>query len=128
MSENTSENDVAVGLEDPAVIPKQKKKDKTKDHRRTKKQPPYVVIVENDEYHTFPYVTEVLQRICGHNLSRAYELTCQVHFGGRAAVWTGSLEVAELKRDQIRGYGPDIYARTTVKFPLGATIEPLPSE
>jgi hypothetical protein len=36
--------------------------------------------------------------------------------------------VAELKRDQIRGFGTDYYAPKPVTFPLGVTIEPLPRE
>lgn len=116
-------SDTAV-VEQPATKPEEKAKDKT----RPKKQPPYAVIVHNDEEHTFPYVIEVLQRVCGHNLQKATELTASVHFSGKAAVWTGPKEVAELKRDQIRGFGTDFYARKPVKFPLGVTIEPLPSE
>ena len=87
--------------------------------------PRYAVIVENDEHHTYPYVIEVLRSICGHDRQRAYQLTNQVHFRGQAAVWVGALEHAELKRDLIRGYGPDIYARHPVSFPLGTRIEPL---
>lgn len=41
-------------------------------------------------------------------------------------VWSGSKEVAELKRDQVRSAGPDFYAAKKVEFPLGVTIEPLP--
>ena len=111
-------------LEPPATERKPEAKKKT----RRKKQPPYVLIVHNDEEHTFPYVIEVLQRVCGHDLAKATELTTQVHYAGRAAVWTGTKELAELKRDQIRGFGPDFYAMKPVKFPLGVTIEPLPSE
>ncbi len=117
--------------ESTAVIePEQEAATKTK-HRpdlkkKPKRQPSYAVIVHNDEEHTWPYVIEVLQRICGHNKETAHDLTSQVHFKGKAAVWTGTLEVAELKRDQIRGFGPDFYAEKTVRFPLGVTIEPLP--
>ncbi|HEX6987105.1 MAG TPA: ATP-dependent Clp protease adaptor ClpS [Planctomycetaceae bacterium] len=88
--------------------------------------PRYVLIVENDDQHTYPYVIEVLQKVCGHDRQRAYTLTNQVHFHGQAAVWIGPLEHAELKRDLIRGYGPDRYARRPVTFPLGTRIEPLP--
>ena len=94
--------------------------------KKPKKQPSYAVIVHNDEDHTWEYVIEVLQRVCGHNTENAYKLTSQVHHAGKAAVWTGPLEVAELKRDQIRGFGPDFHAEQTVRFPLGVTLEPLP--
>jgi ATP-dependent Clp protease adaptor protein ClpS len=88
--------------------------------------PRYVVIVENDEHHTFPYVIEVLRKTCGHDRQRAYRLTNQVHFHGQAGVWIGPLEHAELKRDLIRSFGPDRFARRPATFPLGVRIEPLP--
>ena len=100
----------------------------TRTGTRPRRQPPYVVILENDDKHSFTYVIDVLRRICGHSESKAFLLTNQIHKGGRAAVWTGTLELAELKRDQIRGFGPDFYATNTVRFPLGVTIEPLPSD
>lgn len=92
---------------------------------RPKRQPPYAVIVENDDFHTWPYVIEVLQRVCGHSKPKAFLLTAQVHYTGRASVWTGPLEVAELKRDQIRSFGPDDYAPRPVTFPLSVRLEPL---
>ncbi|MBM80278.1 MAG: Clp protease ClpS [Planctomycetaceae bacterium] len=122
MSDATTVDDVEV--EEPVVRPKnqQKKDDKSK----PKRQPPYAVILHNDEFHTFPYVIELIQKVCGHPLSKAIELTSTVHNNGQAAIWTGAREVAELKRDQIRGFGPDFYASQTVRFPIGVTIEPLP--
>jgi ATP-dependent Clp protease adaptor protein ClpS len=110
----------------PKVRPKKGKKSNT--DKRRKRQPPYVVIIENDDFHTFAYVIEVIQRVCGRNQEDAFLLTTQIHLSGRACVWTGTRELAELKCDQIRGFGPDFHAEETVKFPLGVTIEPLPSD
>ncbi|MFQ5731756.1 MAG: ATP-dependent Clp protease adaptor ClpS [Planctomycetaceae bacterium] len=123
MSEEQENTTVA---EPPAETQTKSKPDKDS-KTRPKKQPPYAVIVHNDEEHTWEYVIEVLQRVCGHNTEQAYALTSQVHHAGKAAVWTGALEVAELKRDQIRGYGPDFFAEQTVRFPLGVTVEPMPT-
>lgn len=109
--------------DEPVVVVKDKKQSLTK----PKTQPPYAVIIHNDESHTLLYVIELLQRVCGHSRPNAVELTYSVHLVGQATVWTGNLEVAELKRDQIRGFGPDFYAERPVRFPLGVTIEPLPS-
>ncbi len=92
---------------------------------RPKPQPPYAVVVDNDDEHTFAYVIEVICRICGHSPQRAFELAETIHVNGRASVWSGMLEVAELKRDQIRGYGPDFYAAEPVRFPLSVRVEPL---
>jgi ATP-dependent Clp protease adaptor protein ClpS len=122
--------DEPAALDDAAIVapqapPRRKSRDEAADGK-PKRQPPWVVIVHNDDFHTFPYVIEVLQRVCGHNLQRAFLLTNQVHHAGKAPVWSGPQEVAELKRDQIRGFGDDFYADRPVKFPLGVTIEPLP--
>ena len=116
--------------DEPVVAPKKRERKQEREEARskTKKQPPYAVIVENDDLHTFPYVIEVLQKVCGYGLQKAFLLTEQVHFSGQAIVWSGTLELAELKRDQIRGFGPDHYAAKPVTFPLGVRVEPLPGE
>ena len=94
---------------------------------KPKPQPHYAVIVLNDDLHTYDYVIEALCRICGHSVLSAYHLAKEVGENGRAIVWTGTMELAELKRDQLRGFGPDTYARQPVEFPLGVVIEPLPA-
>ena len=93
---------------------------------KPKRQPPYAVIVENDDDHTYEYVILGLCKVCGHSAEKAFQLASQIDKQGRAAVWTGSLEVAELKRDQILGLGPDFFARKPVTYPLGVRLEPLP--
>lgn len=108
--------------------PKKKHEHKTDDTTKRKRQPPYAVIVEDDDLHTFQYVIDVLQRVCGHNEQKAFILTSQIHHNGRANVWSGTMELAELKRDQIKAFGPDIYSSETVEFPLGVYIEPLPGD
>ncbi len=95
---------------------------------KPKRQPPYAVVLHNDALHTFDYVIEMLQKVFGYTLPKAMLLTNQVHYSGRAIVWSGTLEGAELKRDLIRGYGPDYFASPPVKFPLGVTLEPLPGD
>lgn len=91
-----------------------------------KRLPPYAVIVLNDDFHTFEYVIELLQKVCGHSIEKAWLSALLIHETGRCIVWTGSKEVAEFKRDQIRIYGTDTYATVEVEFPLGVVIEPLP--
>ncbi|HEX8524166.1 MAG TPA: ATP-dependent Clp protease adaptor ClpS [Tepidisphaeraceae bacterium] len=93
---------------------------------KPKRQPPYQIVVLNDEDHTFAYVIEGLVRFCGHDVEKAYELATTVHQQGRAIVWTGMLEVAELKRDQLKAMGPDFYAPKVVTYPLGVLLEPMP--
>ena len=93
---------------------------------KPKRQPPYAVIVFNDDEHSFQYVVETFSKVFGYPREKSYSLALTIHNAGRGIVWSGTRELAELKRDQIRSCGPDFYATAKVSFPLGVTIEPLP--
>ena len=116
MSPQQTADDVVVQTRRPAPEPSTK----------PKKQPVYAVIVENDDYHTFDYVIEALSKICGYSQQKSFLLAYEIHSQGKAVVWSGALELAELKRDQIREFGPDQYASKPVTFPLGTYVEPMP--
>lgn len=75
--------------------------------QQTRRQPPYNVILLNDDDHTYEYVIEMLRALFGYPIEKGYELAKVVDTKGRAVVCTTSLERAELKRDQIHAYGPD---------------------
>ena len=75
--------------------------------QRTKRQPPYNVVLLNDDDHTYEYVIEMLKALFGHPVEKGYQLAKIVDTKGRAIVCTTSLERAELKRDQIHAYGAD---------------------
>ena len=92
---------------------------------KTRRNPRYAVVVENDDDHTFLYLVDVLRAVCAHTKEDAERLTDRIDKTGRAIVWTGPLEVAELKRDQIREFGPDTYGKPPVTTPLSVTIEPI---
>jgi ATP-dependent Clp protease adaptor protein ClpS len=90
-------------------------------------QPPYNVIILNDEEHTYDYVIELLVKLFAHSLTTARELTLRIDKTGRAVVYTTHKEKAELKRDQVLAYGPD--PRMSIsKGPLGCYIEPAPTD
>ena len=122
-NQKDNSSDTAVMEPPPKVKPAAPKADP---RNKPKRQPPYAVIVENDDDHTYEYVILGLCKVCGHSAERAFQLADEIDKNGRAAVWTGSLEVAELKRDQILGLGPDFFARHPVTYPLGVRLEPLP--
>ncbi len=86
--------------------------------------PPHVVVLENDNFHTFPYVTEVLIKVFKYSMAEAQKLTMDIHKHGEAIVWTGAKEVAELKAEQVTNFGSDSYAQIPVTFPLGVRVEP----
>jgi ATP-dependent Clp protease adaptor protein ClpS len=75
--------------------------------QKTRRQPPYNVVLLNDDDHSYEYVIEMLKQLFGHPDEKGYQLAKVVDTQGRAIVCTTSLERAELKRDQIHAFGPD---------------------
>jgi ATP-dependent Clp protease adaptor protein ClpS len=86
-------------------------------------QPPYAVVLHNDDVNTMDFVALVLRKVFGYAPERCVELMLQAHEKGKAVVWVGPLEVAELKADQIHGCGGDP-ARPGAE-PLRVTLEPM---
>ena len=102
-------------LPEPKVVPREREK--------VRRQPPYNVVLINDDDHTYEYVIEMLKALFGHPVEKGYQLAKVVDTQGRAIVCTTSLERAELKRDQIHAYGPDREI-PRCKGSMSATIEP----
>lgn len=98
---------------------------KEKEQTKTRHIPPYNVILENDDHHSFEFVVEVLQKALGYNQQKSFLLTQEAHTTGRAIVWTGTKEVAELKVEQIRSFH-EVRADGRKFGPLGCSIEPAP--
>lgn len=104
-------------MSQPATLPQEET------DQQTKRQPPYHVILLNDDDHTFEYVIRMLKALFGHAEERGYQMAVEVHTRGRVIVCTTSLERAELKRDQIHAFGPDpLLARC--QGSMTAVIEP----
>jgi len=93
---------------------------------RTRRQPPYHVVILNDDHHSMQFVVEVLCKVVGCTAERAYEFMMTAHTSGRAVVWTGALEVAELKADQIRTFRETRDDLGKDLGPLGVEVEPAP--
>jgi ATP-dependent Clp protease adaptor protein ClpS len=91
---------------------------------KTRRQPPYAVILHNDDLNTQIFVTLVLRKVFGYTVEKCVELMMEAHNKGRAAVWVGPLEVAELKADQIRSCGADPTTAARGAQPLGVSVEP----
>jgi ATP-dependent Clp protease adaptor protein ClpS len=92
-------------MSDTITLPKPKKKEK--EEQKTKRLPPYNVVLVNDDDHSVEYVVVMMQQLFGHPIEKGLKIAEEVHFQGRCIVWTGSLEVAELKQEQIHAFGPD---------------------
>ncbi len=119
--------DSGTAVAEPVVTTQTAPRSKTETTTETRRQPPYHVIIVNDEEHTFDYVIELLVKLFSHPLATAKELTWRIHSAGRAVVYTTHKEKAELKREQVLAYGPD--PRMSIsKGPLGCYIEPAPAD
>ncbi len=104
------------------VAPRTREQEETK----TRRVPPYNVILLNDDHHSLEFVVEVLQKALGFNEQRAVLLTLQAHTEGRSVVYTGTKEVAELKAEQIQTFHEVREPDGRNLGPLGVSIEPAP--
>lgn len=86
-------------------------------------EPPYHVILHDDDDHTYEYVIEMLHAIFGHAVERAYQMAKEVDENGRVICATVHKELAELRQEQIQEYGPDPRL-PKCKGSMSASIEP----
>lgn len=122
-----SETDESEEQAEPIVSTQTAPRAETDVETKTKRMPPYHVIILNDEEHTYEYVIELLIKLFGHALKTAEELTRKIDLGGRAVVYTTHKEKAELKCEQVLSYGPDPRMSAS-KSSLGCYIEPAPAD
>ena len=96
---------------------------KAGEQTKTRRIPPFHVILANDDFHSQQFVVEVLCKALGYAVEKSYQLMMTAHTSGKAVVWTGPKEVAELKAEQIRTF----HEKRADGLPLGpldCTIEP----
>ena len=110
-------------MSDTITVPR--KGVKEQEEQKTKRQPPYNVILHNDNDHSFDYVIAMLQQLFGYPPEKGYQMAYEVHTQGRVIVATTTKEHAELKRDQIHAFGPDKDI-PRCKGSMSAEIEPAP--
>ncbi len=109
----------SVVLEQPAAEPVYQREQR----RQNKRQPRYHVILWDDSDHTYEYVILMLKELFGFPIEKGFQLAEQVNGRGRAICLTTTKEHAELKRDQIHGYGRD-HRLPRSAGSMSATIEP----
>ncbi|MEQ8849825.1 ATP-dependent Clp protease adaptor ClpS [Botrimarina sp.] len=117
-------SDAAQPIEQTVVRPKRRPESSP----RPKRQPPHAVVLHNDELNSMPFVVSVLQKVFGYERAKAVDLMLGAHDTGRAIVWSGTKELAELKAEQVESCGPDPIAATRGAGPLRVSVEPLPGE
>ena len=117
----------SVGVAEPDVaepVVETVRRKKEKQRAKPKRQPPYNVILLDDNDHSYAYVITMLQKLFGHPVEKGYELAKEVDTRGRAIVLTTTREHAELKRDQIHAFGKDDLIGGCAGS-MSATIEPV---
>jgi len=97
-----------------------------REETRTRRIPPYNVILLNDDHHSGEFVMGVLCKVLGCPIERAYQLMLEAHTSGRSIIWTGTKEVAELKAEQVQTFHETRGSDGTQLGPVGCVIEPAP--
>ena len=110
-------------MSDSVTIPTRKTKEKQEE--KTKRQPPYNVVLLNDDDHSYDYVIGMLQQLFGYPVEKGFQMAKEVDTSGRVIVLTTTKEHAELKQDQIHAFGPDKQI-PRCKGSMSAVIEPAP--
>jgi ATP-dependent Clp protease adaptor protein ClpS len=103
-----------------------KTRPKPSSQTKTRLLPPYNVILENDEYHSMEFVVSVLVQALNCTAHKAVQLMLQAHNTGRAIIWTGAKEVAELKIEQISTFHETRESDGVKLGPLSCVLEPAP--
>jgi ATP-dependent Clp protease adaptor protein ClpS len=68
--------------------------------------PPYLVLLHNDDHNDMIYVVQCLMKtVPGMGAARATRIMFEAHNRGKAVVTTCPLELAELYRDRLQGFG-----------------------
>ena len=80
--------------------------------------PPYVIIIFNDDVHTFEFVIKVLCTVFRISVERAFNHAHEIHENNQAIVWSGSREVGELKIEQLMTFHEGRFG------PLNMSLEP----
>jgi ATP-dependent Clp protease adaptor protein ClpS len=66
----------------------------------------WLVIVKNDDHNTFDHVANTLARVIPNvSIDQGYRFADQIHNSGRAVVWSGEREPAELYWEQLSDAG-----------------------
>ena len=94
-----------------------------KSERSTKQPRLWNVVLLDDEDHTYEYVIEMMMRLFGHSVEKAFQIAKTVDADGRAICMTTHRELGELKVEQIHGIGPDMLLDTSAGS-MSAILEP----
>lgn len=86
-------------------------------------EPPYHLILLDDNEHTYGYVIAMLGSIFGYAPEKGFAIACVVDKDGQAILMTGALDEVRLKQDAVHAFGADP-AMPESKGSMSAVIEP----
>jgi ATP-dependent Clp protease adaptor protein ClpS len=87
---------------------------------KTQKPRPYAVVIYNDDFTPFQFVTPLLAKVFNLNAAAAHDHTLEIHKKGKTQFGPYSREVAETKATEVMD------AATRAQHPLMAKFEPMP--
>ena len=74
-------------------------KDKTSNEEDTQSKKERILVLHNDDYHSFDYVIDALIKVCDHKEEQAIQCTLLVHYKGKCDVKKGSFNyLSPMKR------------------------------
>ncbi len=86
-------------------------------------EPPYHLILLDDNEHTYQYVVAMLASVFGYAPEKGFAIACVVDSQGQAILMTGPLDEVRLKQDQVHAFGADPLM-PQCKGSMTAVIEP----
>ena len=105
----------------PAPVPAIKSRPEQKELPKTESE--WVVILHDDDLHTYQYVVLMLMALFGMTVEEAFAHACEVDADGTTVVACLPKSDALLKRDQIMSFGGDPLIPSQVS--MKASAEPL---
>jgi ATP-dependent Clp protease adaptor protein ClpS len=88
-----------------------------------KLDPPFHLILLDDDHHTYQYVILMLGMLFGYARDKAFAIACIVDKHGQAILMTGGREAVERKQNEIHSFGADPFMPSS-KGSMSAIIEP----
>lgn len=86
-------------------------------------EPPFHLILLDDDHHTYEYVIVMLSHIFGYSAEKGFAIACVVDSQGQAVVMTGSYEETRRKQEKIHSFGADP-RMPECRGSMSAVIEP----
>ncbi|MCA9293503.1 MAG: ATP-dependent Clp protease adaptor ClpS [Phycisphaerales bacterium] len=91
---------------------------------KRRKAPKWHLVLLDSDTHTYEYVIIMLRVLFGHSVEHAFELARTVDKRGSAIIFTSHREVAELKLEQVHGFGADPLMGEDSSGPMRAVLRP----